>query len=149
MFSIGFTDEVREHPYDDTNISAAPGRLVLGKSQEEFLANLSLWDESDYESHWARELKTLVGGSPKVALIVSYNDPRAASNIEIWRAYRDGELVHFQNQILWYSALPHAFEVSKLSQYIDDREVMTAEGNRISEWDVTIQDIELFLAGGE
>jgi contact-dependent growth inhibition (CDI) system CdiI-like immunity protein len=144
MFSIGFTDEPLEYPYDDTNIPAAPGRLVLGKSTEEFLANLAVWAKSEYESHWTRELKSLLEGNPKVALIVSYYGSRA-SNMEIWRAYRDGELVHFQNQILWYGSLPHAFEVLKLSQYIQDREVVTAEGNRISEWDVAIRDIELFL----
>jgi CdiI N-terminal domain len=145
MFSIGFTDEPLEYPYDDTNIPAAPGRLVLGKSTEEFLANLSQWSKSDYESHWTRELKSLLEGNPKVALVVSYDDPKTASNMEIWRVYRDGEWAHFQNQLPWYSALPHPFEVSKLSQYIQDREVVTAEGNRISEWDVAIRDIESFL----
>jgi len=145
MFSIGFTDEPLEYPYDDTGIPAAPGRLVLEKSIEEFLANLSLWGKSDYESHWARELKTLLEGNQKVALVVSYNDPHPASNMEIWRVYRDGELAHFQNQILWYSTLPQPFEVSKISQYIPDRAVVTPEGNRTSEWDVTIRDIGLFL----
>jgi len=66
------TDEPTEYPYDDTNIPAAPGKLVLGKSTEEFLANLSVWAKSDYESHWARELKMLLEGNPKVALVVSY-----------------------------------------------------------------------------
>jgi hypothetical protein len=147
MFSIGFTDEPTEYPYDDTNIPAAPGRLVLGESTEEFLANLSVWVKSDYESHWARELKMLLEGTPKVALVVSYYGNRA-SNMEIWHAYRDGELVHFQNQILWYSALPSGFEVSKLSQHIPDRAVADAEGNRFSEWDLHIRDIEFFLARG-
>jgi hypothetical protein len=148
MFSIGFTDEPLEYPYDDTGIPAAPGRLVLGKSIEEFLANLSLWAKSDYESHWTRELKALLEGKPKVALVVSYNDPKASSNLEIWRVYRDGEWLHFQNQLPWYSDLPKEFEISEMSRYIQDREVVTAEGNRISEWEVAIRDIELFLAGG-
>jgi hypothetical protein len=133
MFSITFTDEPLAYPYDDTDVPAAPGRLVLEKSIEEFLANLHLWGKSDYESHWTRELKALLDGNPKVALVVSYNDPHPGSNMEIWRAYREGELVHFQNQILWYSTLPQPFEVSKISQYIPGRVVMTAEGNRISE----------------
>jgi len=145
MFSIGFTDEPLEYPYDDTGVPAAPGRLVLEKSMEEFLANLHLWGKSDYESHWTRELKTLLDGNPKVALVVSYNDPHPDSNMEIWRAYRDGELVHFQNQLPWYSDLPKEFEISEMSRYIQDREIVTAEGNRISEWDVAIRDIELFL----
>jgi hypothetical protein len=105
MFSIGFTDQPLEHPYDDTSVPAAPGRLVLGKSIEEFLANLSLWDKSDYESHWARELKGLFEGNLKAALVVSYDDPRAASNTEIWRVYREEELLYFQNQLLPYGNL--------------------------------------------
>jgi hypothetical protein len=145
MFSIGFTDEPLEYPYDDTGIPAAPGRLLLGKTIEEFLANLSIWAKSDYESHWTRELKALLDGKPKVALVVSYNDPKASSNLEIWRVYRDREWAHFQNQLPWYSDLPKEFEISEMSQYIQDREVVTAEGNRISEWDVHIRDIESFL----
>jgi carotenoid cleavage dioxygenase-like enzyme len=145
MFSIGFTHEPLEYPYDDTSIPAAPGRLVLGESTEDFLANLSLWGKSDYESHWIRELKALYNGSPKVALIVSYDDPRAATNMELWRVYRDGEFVRFQNQLLPYSNLPHEFDVTEISQSIQDWIVVTAEGNRISEWHVALRDVELFL----
>jgi hypothetical protein len=145
MFFIGFTDDPLEYPFDDPNIPAAPGKLVLGKCTEEFLANLSLWSRSDYESHWTSELKALVGVNPKVALVVSYNNPKASSNLEIWRVYRDGEWARFQNQRPRYSDLPHGFEISKMSQYIQDRVVITAEGNKISEWDVPIRDIELFL----
>ena len=145
MFSIGFTDEPLEYPYDDTSIPAAPGALVLGKCTEEFLANLSLWGKSDYEAHWTRELRALFAGNSKAALVVSYNDPKAASNMEIWRVYRDGEWVHFQNQILSYSSLPHEFEISEISRYIEDRVVITAEGDKMSEWDVALRDIETFL----
>lgn len=145
MFSIGFTDEPLEYPYDDASIPAAPGTLRLGKSTEEFLANLSLWGKLDYESHWARELKGLVEGNLKAALVVSYDDPKAASNMEIWRVYRDGECLHFQNQLLPYSNLPHTFEISEIIRYIPDRVVINTEGNKISEWDVAIRDVEMFL----
>jgi hypothetical protein len=145
MFSIGFSDEPLEYPFDDPSIPAAPGKLVLGKSEEEFLANLSLWSKSDYQSHWTRELKALLEGSSKVALVVSYDDPKAASNMEIWRVYRNGEWTHFQNQLLPYSSLTDDFDVSEMSRYIQDRAVTTANGDRISEWDVALRDIELFL----
>jgi CdiI N-terminal domain len=146
MFSIEFADEPMEYPFDDTSVPVAPGRLLLGKSIEEFLANLSLWSKADYESHWARELKSLFEGKLKVALVVSYDDPKASSNLEIWRLYRDGEWVHFQNQLPWYSNLPHEFEISEMSNYIDDRKVMDADGkNRLSEWNVALRDIEMFL----
>jgi hypothetical protein len=145
MFKIELTDKPLEYPFDDPSIPAAPGMLMLGKYMEEFLANMSLWDKSAYESHWLSELQALCQGKPKVALIVSYDDPKASSNLEIWRAYLDGEWVHFQNQLLWYTDLPAEFEILKISQYIPDRAVISAEGERYSEWDVALRDIELFL----
>lgn len=145
MFSIEFTDEPLEYPYDDTSVSGAPGRLILGNSEEEFLANLSLWGKPDYQSHWKHELRLLLVGNPKVALVVSYADPKAASSMEIWRVFRDGEWAHFQNQLLSYSTLTDDFEISEIDRYIDDRTITNADGDRISEWDVAIQDIQLFL----
>jgi hypothetical protein len=47
----------------------------------------------------------LIHGHDRIALVVSYDDPQAASNFEMWRAYRDGELVRFQNQLPWYVRL--------------------------------------------
>lgn len=148
MFSIGFTEDPLEYPYDDTSIPAAPGALWLEDTVEEFVANLSVWDKPAYESHWTGELIALCNGTPKVALIVSFNDLKAASNMEIWRLYRDGERVHFQNQFLFYDSLPLEFSVSAISQFIPDRMIVTDEGHRISEWNVALRDIELFLAGG-
>jgi CdiI N-terminal domain len=145
VFYIGFADEALEYPYDDTTIPAAPGWLVLGTSTEAFLANLSLWTKSDYESHWKHELTSILEGNRKAALVVSYDDPKAASNMEIWRVYRDGACAHFQNQLLPYSHLRGDFEISKISQYIQDRIAISAESNRISEWNVDIREVELFL----
>jgi len=146
MFSIEFTDEPLEYPFDDASIPAAPGRLVLGKSTEEFLANLSLWSRTDYESHWTRELKRLFQGNLKATLVVSYDDPKAASNMEIWRAYRDGEWIHFQNRLLSYRSLPREFEISEIGRYMEERVTINAEGDKISEWNVAIRDVEMFLS---
>ena len=148
MFSIGFSEEPLEYPYDATGVPAAPGRLVLEKSIEEFLANLHLWSKSDYESHWKRELKTLLKGNPKVALVVSFNDPHPASNMEIWRVYRSGKWAYFQNQLLAFDSLPDDFDVLEISRHIQDRAMTTADGDRISEWRVALTDIELFLRAG-
>jgi contact-dependent growth inhibition (CDI) system CdiI-like immunity protein len=145
MFLIGFTDHPLEYPFDDASIPAAPGRLMLGKCEEEFLANLSLWDKADYERHWLHELKALLGGSSKVALVVSYNDPKASSNFEIWRVYREGDWAYFQNQIPRFDTFPSEFEISDLNRYIQDRTVTNADGQKISEWNVALRDIEVFL----
>ena len=145
MFTIDFTDEPVEYPYDDLDVPAAPGRLILGKCEEGFLANLAIWNKQDYESHWAAELRSIFDGQQKVALVVSFDDPLRASNMETWIAYRDGDWVHFQRQLLLYEYLPKGFEISELCHHIEDRSVITPSGNRISERDVHFRDIELYL----
>jgi hypothetical protein len=145
MFTIGFLDVPLEYPFDDPSVPAAPGHLVLGGSEEEFLANLSIWGKSDYQRHWKRELEAIVEGSSKAALVVSFDDPKVASNLEIWRVYRDGEWAHFQNQLMPYENLAGDFQGWEMVRYIDDRAVRTADGDLISEWDVPIREIESFL----
>jgi CdiI N-terminal domain len=145
VFSIGFTDEPLEYPYDDTRIPAAPGLLVLGKTMEGILANLSVWDKTAYEFHWRRELKSLFEGSTKVALIASFDDPKASHNMEIWPFYRDGDWIRIQNHLLFYDSLPPEFAVSDLNHFLKDRVVVNDDGNPLSEWSVSLRDIELFL----
>ena len=145
MFSIEFTDEPLDYPYDDRGIPAAPGLLVMGETKEGLLANLALWSKKDYELHWRGELRSIVEGGSKAALITSYHDPLYSSNIEIWPVYRDGELVRIQNHLPWYDSFPPDFKVSELNIYMGDREEIDDEGHRLSEWSVTIQDIREFL----
>ena len=57
MFSIGFTDEPLEYPYDDIRVPAAPGLLIIGKTMEGLLANLAKWNKETYESQWKSELR--------------------------------------------------------------------------------------------
>jgi hypothetical protein len=148
MISIGFSDEPLEYPYDDATIPAASGFLMLCEHREGFLANLSKWSKVDYERHWYRELRSLLDGQHKIALIVSYDDPHAAHNMEIWKVYRDSEVVRFQNQLRWYDSLPPDLDPWRISEYVDDRAVVTPEGNAISEWTVSLADVHSFVEAG-
>jgi len=145
MFSIGFTDEPVEYPYDDVTIAAAPGLLVMGKTFEGFLANLALWDKQAYEAHWLHELKSIFDGASKATLIVSYDDPKLSYNMEIWPVYRDGDWIRLQNRLLFYESLPANFFVTEISSYLRDRETMNEEGQKLSEWSVGMRDLENFL----
>ena len=71
MFSIGFSDEPLEYPYDDVTIPAASGFLILDGHREDFVANLSRWSKGDYERHWHRELRSLLDGQDKIARVFS------------------------------------------------------------------------------
>ena len=147
MFSIGFTDEPLEYPYDDTRVPAAPGLLIIGKTMEGLLANLAKWNKKTYESHWKGELQSLLNGNAKATLLTSFADRKDSSNIEIWPLYLDGEWARVQNQLLSYDNLPPDFSPSAISQFLPDRMTVTAQGNPISEWTVPLREIEAFLEG--
>jgi hypothetical protein len=144
MFAIGFTDEPIEHPYEDET-AAAPGMLILGKTMEGFLANLGAWNKNDYRAHWLRELKSLVSGRSKAVLIVDYNNPTQSSSLEIWKLYSNGEWVCVQNQLFWGNTLPSAIEVSEIAALAGERKTVTEDGVQISEWIVSLREIEIFI----
>ncbi len=145
MFSIGFTDEPLEYPFEDISIAAAPGLLVIGNTFEGFLANLAVWNKEAYEAHWLLELKSLFEGKPKATLIVSYDDPNFSHNIEIWPVYREGDKVCLQNRLLFYERLPANFDLTEISSYLGDHRTLNQWGQKLSEWSVSIRDVEVFL----
>lgn len=145
MFSIAFTDEAVEYPYDDQSCPGAPGLLVMGKTWEGFMSNLGIWDKAAYHAHWRNQLTSILAGAPKVALIVSLNDPTNASHSEIWNCYRDGALIRMQNRLLFYDTLSGDFDVSRISDSVGDYRSTGENGEAYSEWTVSERDIEAFL----
>jgi hypothetical protein len=128
MFSISFKDEPEDHPYDDESIAAQSGLIVLGNVLQGFLANLGKWERATYEQQWLRELRSLVEGRERVALIVDFYDEN--TNCEIWTFFREDEL---------------QFPILQISDFLDEREALSAEAHTISEWTISIRDIDLFL----
>ena len=145
MFSISFCECEPDYPYVDLSIAAQEGLLVLGNTLEGFSSNLGTWDQATYEEHWLSQLSLLVTGHRKVALVVSFTPPQVSDNLELWALYLEGEKVYLQNHLPWYSNLPPDFQVSLINDYLPEREVLTDEGRHISEWEISVRDIQLFL----
>ncbi len=146
MFAISFANVPVEYPYDDPSASAAFGELILGDANPEgFVAALAVWDKSDYEAHWKRELKLLLADQMKVTLIVDLPDLLFRANTEVWDAYLDGHIVYFHNRILWGDNLPTGTDPAGISQHTPDRAIMTEEGHLISEWAVSTAAVLAFL----
>jgi hypothetical protein len=143
-FSISFIDSLDERPYDDLQVRAARGLLILGASSEGFLANLGEWGREFYQKQWKESLVSLVGGEQKVALITTYSNPLIASHIECWALYRDGDTVHAQNHLLFYDNLGRTFSVESASKFLRERETRDEDGALISEWAVPFEDVRSF-----
>jgi len=146
-FSISFLDEPLEYPYDNATVAAAVGELVLGGHRENFRASLYLWSKLDYEAQWRNAIEALLGGIDKSALIVEYVGPESSICLEWWPMYRLGDVIHIQDHLLFYDQLPEPFSLEKASSFIRDRRTVDEDGNPISEWNVSLSEVENFAHG--
>ncbi len=104
------------------------GRITIGDFSELFACYPLAGTIDDLPADWRNALARLVAGAAYVALI---HDPRFA-----WFIYRDGDSC-FVQQILspdgsfdWHST----------------RNTVTEDGERVSEWTISLADISEFLA---
>jgi hypothetical protein len=143
-FSIAFQHEPLCYPYDDPATPAACGLLVLGDWKEEFLASLYQWSKEDYERQWRHAINVLIQRTRKSALITEYVSPEAASHLVWWPMYLVGETVLFQNHLLFYDQLERPFVIQDALSFVRDRQTVNEEGRKISEWAVSLDDVEVF-----
>ncbi len=145
-FSISFTGAPNQFLDDDANIPSAIGQIVIGEFEEEFVSSLYEWTKEDYVAQWTSSLRRFVAGADRAVLITFYVNSKDSSNLE-WRAlYRgEGGIVHVQNHLPWYENFGREFSVSEAESFLHDRITVNEDGNRVSEWNVLLADVELFL----
>ena len=104
------------------------GRITAGDFTERFACYPTIASVEKYPRIWKEQLRLLINGQSAVALI---HDPRFA-----WIIYRDGNSCHVQQRL----ALDGCFEP------IPPREVVSEDGDRISEWPVDLESVAQFVA---
>jgi CdiI N-terminal domain len=138
-FSIGFTG------FDDDDPSVAIGAISLKGGHERFESVLGFWELDDYKRSWIAGLRRLVSGASTSCLATSVTDPSSANFVEVWPLYREESDVYVQNQLLFLDQLPREFDPTEPWESVDPRSVVDEDGQRISEWRVSIDDIQEFL----
>lgn len=137
MFAIEIVD--RTYPI-------GRGRIQLGDFEEAFEISFEYWSPEEYEQQWLNALHRLLTEGGMSALITSVTDPESANFLWWWPAYRDDEVVVFQNAVLLLDDLRESFELSRYEEFIPPREQRTEDGEPISEWHVSTSDVYDFLA---
>jgi hypothetical protein len=141
-FSIGFTG------FDEDDPLVALGELRLGEVHEYFQSVLGFWELDDYIQSWATGLRRLLAGASISCLATSVTDPASANFVETWPLYREGVSVYVQNRFLFLDQLTREFNPKAPWESIDPREVVSEDGQPISEWQVGLADIRDFLDSG-
>ncbi len=136
-------------PFQDpeSGVLVSYGSIEIGTFNERFLASLVYWRPNDYKHHWNEALTRIVSSSDVSCLITSIVDPSTASHLFWWPMYR-GDTVYIQHQILFFKNLSSPFNESDPFSSVPKRQRVDEDGNRISEWAVSIKEIEAFLKRG-
>ena len=149
-FAIKFTDDPLEYLGDDATVPSAVGRIVLGDWQEEFVSSLYEWDQDAYRTQWLSALQALLSGERAAALITEYLSPDVSSHLVWWKLYRgSADTVYVQNQLLFYDGAGRGFSVTDAASYLGQRRTHGEDGDAISEWQVSLQEIASFLENSE
>jgi len=130
-----------------TGDKAVYGEITIGDFNERFSASMTYWTREDYLQQWMKSIGTVVGtiGNTKGALVTNMYDPAHANFISCWPLYKEGEKVYIRNQLLFLNELPHPFLIEDIAKYIGNRVQTTDDGNLISEWETTPNDLKSCL----
>ena len=143
MFSIKFLDNsFNEEPFGE---KACCGVITINAFQEQFVSPTTYWSQEDYERQWITAISQILGGANSSCLITSMYDPKLAEFILWWPLYREGNIIFIQNHILFMNEISGEFDPWNLQPFIPPHETYTEEGECISEWEVTIEDLESFI----
>jgi hypothetical protein len=142
-FSIEFPPCSTEEFWEDQR--ARTGRITLGDFTEDFMALLDYWLPANYEFQWQDAVHKIVGGTPVGALITDMHDLSKAHHLVSWPMYREGDQVFIQNRLLFLNELGRPNTIEGLIERIGERQTKNEDGQRISEWSVSISDLESFL----
>jgi hypothetical protein len=116
------------------------GRTTLGDYSERFLAPLDRWQRGDYERQWIEAAERLLHESDRTGFSTQ-------AGRFWWTMWRQGERVYVHEELLTPERLATltAFDGAPYA-LIEDRATRTEDGAPISEWELTVADVQAFVA---
>ena len=140
MFDIAFT--AAEPEPQDGDWFGLEGRVVLGRHAESFLAPMWPWARADYERQWGDAAARLLAGVESSAFFTS-------AFRFWWAAWRvDDELVLHEEFLTpeCLAALGARPDLRRAPyELLGPLETHTQDGERISEWRVSVADVAAFM----
>jgi len=139
MFHIKFVN----HALSST---LARGEIRAGQFHEQFEASIEFWNKIQYQIHWHTQILKILDKNDKSCLITSITNPSTANFIFWWPIYKIGDLCFIQNQILFLDKLFEPFDPANPCRYVPDRQTITEDGDPISEWVISLNDLRLWTS---
>ncbi len=124
--------------------SLAWGQITIDDFSEMFEMNLRYWTPEEYRHQWSIASYRIANGGGRSAFITSMPTPDTSDRLWWWPAWREGERVYVQNQMLLPEQLPEKFDGTDPTKNLDQPSLTGLEGYGISTWETTVTAIRLF-----
>ncbi|MDA3798944.1 MAG: hypothetical protein PF692_07680 [Kiritimatiellae bacterium] len=139
------TMDLESPPFKYCREKCMQGRITIGEFSERLYIPISVWKPGDYFKQWKEGLRRVLNSELDSCLVVAMRKVRWTSdNLEIWPIYNDSEHVFIHNQILFNKDIRKKFVKHDIYYFINERETIDEEGNKISEWKIPIESVKVF-----
>jgi hypothetical protein len=139
-----FDIELLGRPEGDGERLFSWGQITLGRFTEEFQAPLFDWAPGDYTAQWVEPAERLAKGAPVAVFLTHMLHPEAAYHLG-WPAWREGERVYVQERLFVREQLNGDFDPDCPEVHAGARQEISAQGARVSQWEVGMRDVIAFL----
>lgn len=140
MFNIEFTSERNR----DANFIT--GQITIGKFIEAFTSSLSYWNQKDYLKQWYHTITGAIENDNFIGcLITSMVNPIKQNHIICWPLYRERDKIYIQNRILFMKDIKEKFDIKKIGEYVSPHIRFNNDGDKISEWKISVDDLKIFF----
>jgi CdiI N-terminal domain len=134
---------------DTGNASQGKCELIIGDYKEVFPLITTLWSPDAYESQWMEALEALTTGHVDCCVLITDIQPSdVSSGICYWAMFRDVKAVRLQERFSRNQMALLVGPPSVVASHIPPRIQGTPEEHaRVSEWEISIEDVCQFLKG--
>jgi hypothetical protein len=142
MFSINFIEKPSPIQAKNTQL----GKIVIGEFSELFYSSLSYWNQQQYLNQWKEGIHRICMGDPKSAVITDMYDPNSSNIAQWWVLRCEGDRVYVRNELLFLENVQETFAETEIYQYIEERPLVSQKGQKISQWETNLSDLQDFYS---
>ncbi|MFZ7142372.1 hypothetical protein ACLSY0_01240 [Avibacterium avium] len=137
MFDILLENKIFDEKFQENIFQA---KIIINDFSEILHIPISYWNIADYILNWKISLKKgFLNKKDSVLLTTAYNLTEA-NFLQSWFLYYSIEAIYIQNYIFFLDE-HRDFNFKNIDDFIPPREIITEEGEKISEWKVRNADI--------
>ncbi len=138
-FGIEFVEQEASSP------DVLLGRFIAGTLDEKFDVVLGHWSRADYEASWCREIQNIINGEDRAALMTVALEPMKSNWLRAYTLFRFDKEIRVQERMFLLEDFNFHFDLSRPGKNVPPHQATDEDGDRLSEWIVTIEELRNFL----